>query len=44
MVVMVLGHIFGDIVVDGDRLTALVKFCNILLPMSRQEMKLQNTC
>ena len=42
--VAVLGHIVGDLVANGDRLTVLVKFCNILPPMSRQEMKLQNTC
>ena len=39
VVVMVLGHIVGDLVAAG-----VEKFCNILPPMSRQEMKLQNTC
>ena len=40
VVVMVLGHIVGDLVAaDGDRQTVLEKFCNILPPMSRQGMK-----
>ena len=43
MAVVVLGHIVGDLVADGDRQTVLEKFCNILPPMSRQEMNLQNT-